>query len=976
MTLYLRPVAIRPGGGAHGWKRLLLAVAAALAIVAVLVPGLGTPASAAVNPNINVTVTSLVRSTSSGQEQDGVVYVRDIAKMNFTWDATNANPQPGDQFTIGLPAHFANFEYPKTSYLTFGGTDVGECKVEERTITCTLNEAIRGKTNIRGAGYALLEAVAATDATTSDITVNDVVQVVDNPGGGPIGVRAWEPAVFYKHATPLKSSSDSIEWSLSFSGNIIKTHLGSLPQSITFHDVMGGGQAFLDDPSQVNLTLGASADNPTRWTVVAKADGTKNTDFGDYSVSYVVQADGSVDFTVTGPLAMNQNYHLKYNSRPTTANGLVQPGFNYENTATLVGSNQKATKTIAYSDSFVITIEMKDGFGSFKVAKFLTGDGAGMLPAETEYTVNATWTLPDGKTTADYPGWAAPPNPLPVTVKAGQTTQPEATFPVGTAITFEEDLGAVLTPAGVSWGTPTFSPETIVITNQQSREVQVTNEASAQLGTFAVAKTTTGDEGMAANKRYSFTYECDDAAASSGTIVNVSADGQPMGSGVSLPLGTACTVKEVVGSAQIDGFTLREPVGQTVTINSVTDPVELSFENVYTRDTGSLELSKSVLAEEGFPVPAGGFPVSYTCTDGTNGTVYLAADQSETIGGIQTGAQCTVSEDEQAAQVAGYTLAAQMTPSSSVTILKDQTARVDVTNTYVPRTGSFQISKEVLGDAGALVADKTYTVDYQCTDARGTLTNGSVELKAGEVKTIDGVREGSCTVTEAAADVDNADLETTYSVDGAAATTTPATITVTQDGGPSVVKVTNTYALHRGDFAVSKTVTGDGVEALAADKEYAFSYECTDGTTGTIAGVAADGTARNAGVSLPVGTACTVSEDATLADIPGYTVVVPADQTVSIAPAGQETATTEFVNAYTPEPVPPATPTPEPSASSSDSPAPSESGQPGEPSLARTGTSVLVPLGVVLIGLVAGGALVLLRRRCPSTLAPTGRHRR
>lgn len=182
------------------------------------------------------------------------MYVRDTVRTSFTWDATNVSPQRGDQLTAALPAHFASLGSPRASSLILGGQAVGECELGERTITCALNDAIRGKTNVHGAGYALLKAVQTTAATASDTVVNDVV---------------------------------------------------------------------------------------------------------------------------------------------------------------------------------------------LKVAELLSGDGAGRLPAGTEYAVNATWTLPDGKTTADCPSCVASPSPLPVTVRAGQVTQPEATFPVGAVIIFAQDLGAV-----------------------------------------------------------------------------------------------------------------------------------------------------------------------------------------------------------------------------------------------------------------------------------------------------------------------------------------------------------------------------------------------------------------------------------------------------------------------------------------------------------------------------------------------------
>ena len=211
-----------------------------------------------------------------------------------------------------------------------------------------------------------------------------------------------------------------------------------------------------------------------------------------------------------------------------------------------------------------------------------------------------------------------------------------------------------------------------------------------------------------------------------------------------------------------------------------------------------------------------------------------------------------------------------------------------------------------------------------------------------------------------------------------------------------------------GTFSVTKVVTG--VESV--DNEFAFSYTCDNNVKGTLK-VKADGSVAS-GPELPVGTKCTIAEDAQSAQVEGYAWEAPASQEVTISEKEQAVLVT-FTNAYTPEPKPEPSPSPTPSAtptpsetptpgetpdpSESSTPVPSGSPSPGpsgtptpsdpatpgapsspsatppaapsgpakpqEPSggpLASTGVRIGLPLGIVVVALM-GGALLVSRRR-------------
>ena len=141
----------------------------------------------------------------------------------------------------------------------------------------------------------------------------------------------------------------------------------------------------------------------------------------------------------------------------------------------------------------------------------------------------------------------------------------------------------------------------------------------------------------------------------------------------------------------------------------------------------------------------------------------------------------------------------------------------------------------------------------------------------------------------------------------------------------AAVTMTNTYARDMGTFSVTKAITG--LESV--DNEFTFSYTCDNNVRGTVK-VKADGLVVS-GPELPVGTTCTIEEDAQSAVVQGYTLEVPAAQTVTMREKEQAVLVT-FTNTYTPEPTPSASPTPSETATPepSESPSPTPSASPSE----------------------------------------------
>lgn len=251
-----------------------------------------------------------------------------------------------------------------------------------------------------------------------------------------------------------------------------------------------------------------------------------------------------------------------------------------------------------------------------------------------------------------------------------------------------------------------------------------------------------------------------------------------------------------------------------------------------------------------------------------------------------------MTEDLASALRDGYSVAPQVT-GGSFTILADTPAAVAVANTYTRDLGGFTVSKTMSG-TGAALAPGEFTFAYTCGDVTGEVT-----VTDGETATVPGVPTGECTITEADASVANADLTTTFAVDGVPVAGSPATITVAADATVQV-NATNEYTLHLGTFSIAKTATAnDGADFTA--RAFTFDYACTNPVTGQdVTGtltVPADGVAVASGLELPVGAECVVTEDTVAAQVTDYSLAAPAPQTATIEADG-DAVVLEFTNSY------------------------------------------------------------------------------
>ena len=666
-------------------------------MVAAMLTVLPMQARAAINPKITVSDLSLTPSNAVGEEDPSKTAIQsgDYLKLKFSWDASKAQAKGGDSFEIALPEQVRSKDkITEPMMLNHDGvsTQVGECSVAERKITCTFNSELdkivaQGFKDLRGNGTSLVVANGASDLPNLSIKANGVDTPVAVPGGkiGAYVEGPYKPEKVTKWASDLTADSDKIAWQLIFGPDQIKAALeengqslsvdGKTRSTIMFTDELGPGQKYVADKSRWRLETGTSEGKGASSGQLTDASGAdQNTGAGDFDLD--VTFNGDVAFIkVTGPFAPRSNYIVRYESTPNTDNGKVQPGVRYKNDATALGTSLRGSYAVHYASSFSINVEMKPGFGGFEITKLLTGTQTGKVPADTTFKVSVNYDLPGDAKASAYPGWKAPGTlnqegtggDLEMNLNIGAKTVFKEIFPTGTVLTFNEDpTNASVTPEGVVWGKPAFmvngqSTNTATVEEQMLETVTLSNSADAvpvDHGDFTITKALAGD-GDFSNSTFLFTYSCTDQT----TGFLMVKGGKTSEHSEEVAAGSTCTVTEITDSAFRSGYTLTAPEPQTVAI--VKDQTaEVTMTNTYTKAKGSFSVTNTA---SGAPVADKEFTFTYTCDNGQEGTLKAKANGPAVNGPeLPVGTECTIEQDVDKAQVDGYTLKAPA--SQKVTI--------------------------------------------------------------------------------------------------------------------------------------------------------------------------------------------------------------------------------------------------------------------------------------------------------------------
>ena len=921
-------------------------IAAILTIVSLLGASLVNPSVAHAVQTPGYTVSNILvnnKALAAGQN------VRNqLTPMTFDWsgEALNRTPKEGEGFEVAFPPQLqiAGSSLGKLD-LIFEGKKIGDCNLSNGAtslISCVFDSGVNDITSKEVKGSGELKVIASTarreayTADTIDFQVNGTPVAAGIPGGIAKAADArYQPSKLSKYSTPIGERNKAVPWSIAFNPSLLAATVPSLGTpgngnlTYRFIDTMGEGYDYetLLQGNPWTLQMVNSQDNPAMPAKrLADTNGTSDPDYPGFSIT-VTGSGRNREVTVTGPFQPDTNYRL---SVPGKLPGTAIPGIAYTNDVRLDGTNETASGTISYIKTAKVILAMRDGYGAVSIVKRVLGPAAASVPTTTKYPVTINFTLPNGKTVADFPEWTDKPaglNPSDTSgsvtfseVVAGSFTNVPNTFPAGTTMTFEETPPAV---PNIQWNTAktTFEPKTLTVQEKQQSELSVSNVAQYADGTFQVKKTIADPKPANAPQSVKLYYQCNadsvDGAvkANTDTELTVNTDGTLV-DGAVFHAGTECKVTREADADIADYGIAATGLNTAVTIAEGKAASNIAaVTNTYTKQAGTFQVKKVVADPKPADAPAS-VKLFYQCNaDSVDGAIKANTDTELSVNTDGTlvdgaafprGTECKVTREADES-VAGYGVASTGL-NATVTLAEGKVADniATVTNTYTRKTGTFQ-AKKVVADPKPANAPQSVKLFYQCNadSVDGAIkANTDTELTANtDGAPVDGASFPVGTECKVTREADEAVVDHTVKTAGLNTAVTLKEGKVAEN----IATVTNTYAQKVGTFQMKKLINAPADDAaFVAPKTVKFTYTCdADSVDKTVkAGVATEvsvpvGDTPVDGSEFPVGTKCTVAQESEHA-VAGYNSV-PAGlaQPVTIAEGKVANNIATVTNTYT-----------------------------------------------------------------------------
>ncbi|WP_395243228.1 DUF5979 domain-containing protein [Agromyces sp. MMS24-K17] len=604
--------------------------------------------------------------------------------------------------------------------------------------------------------------------------------------------------------------------------------------------------------------------------------------------------------------------------------------------------------------------------GTFSVAKALSGVDAADLAPGTVFEVRYLAITPEGDVLTGT--LELQPDGTPVS--------PGIEFPFGTQVAVWEvqpDDDAL--PPGLAWGDVTWDGDTsftIDATHPQI-ELVVTDTAAEIPAGFSVTKSLTGSGATTVPSGAEFTLRYQ---VNGGAPIDLVVTPDTPSIVDDLAVGDVVTISEVA-LPDVDGITWGTPTwtvdGQPVEPdeNGAVEFTLVGGETIALELTnlaeavGWISISKTVIGDGSGALPDDlEFPIVYTVDGGPESTISIPADQVITFDGLPAGTVVTVREGDLPVLpgiewgTPGWTLdGVPLIPDAdgnvTFVVQAGTTVALALTNT-ANGFGSISFVKTTTGEASDLVPDDTtFPIEYRVSNGPITVAQVSagvpievdgfpagvqVYLREGTPPPIPGVAWGT----------------PTWTIDGEPVAPDADGWVTFMSGANTRIEIglQNDAQVAPGGFSVTKTVTGDGADAVPADTIFTVRYQVDDGPAQVLE-VRAGQTTTVA--DLPVGSTVTFTEAAP-PSVPGIEWgspvwivdgVATTDPTITVG-AG-EIVSIELQNTAD-----------------------------GPDSLAASGFDAGAPFAFAAIMLVLGGAALAWtrnrRRRLPADVTAVSRH--
>lgn len=310
--------AARSAGHTNPVYRAISRVLASLTVGFLAIVGIvAMPSIAAAAPNPAIVVGDVAIEPADVQATVG-----DTLTVSGSWDATQASPQAGDTFTIGLPPEF---EFPQAVPFQLRGPEGevwGNCLTDPATgiATCTLTDEVTERPElVQGTWQFEVQAVEATTAEEVEFDLNGTGTLVPLPGGGGIDDGIDLPGEVSKSGV-MNDNNWSMTWTVDIPGANLVAAGGDVAH---IQDTFGAGHVLCD---------------PTGFMVQTVRGGTV-VDVTDLVDPQPVPGDDgfTIDLNApTGGFDANVTYRLTYQT--CTPDGQIDPaGTSYDNSMQIEG---------------------------------------------------------------------------------------------------------------------------------------------------------------------------------------------------------------------------------------------------------------------------------------------------------------------------------------------------------------------------------------------------------------------------------------------------------------------------------------------------------------------------------------------------------------------------------------------------------------------------------------------------------------
>lgn len=240
----------RPSAPREGVIRRTLASLITMALIVVGLVSLPTAAIAASNADVVVSGLTLERADGN---VGAPIKIGDTLLLKGTWDASDANPQPGDTFTIGLPKELT---FPTAVPFPLAGADGNGdpqtwamCLTEPATgiATCEFTAAVvANPEDVRGTFGVEIKTALETTERELTFDLNGKAGVVALPGGGGIIDPTPLPSDWKKTGS-LNADKWSMTWKIELPGARLAGH-----DVVKIADTLTGNHV-LCDPSELKI---------------------------------------------------------------------------------------------------------------------------------------------------------------------------------------------------------------------------------------------------------------------------------------------------------------------------------------------------------------------------------------------------------------------------------------------------------------------------------------------------------------------------------------------------------------------------------------------------------------------------------------------------------------------------------------------------------------------------------------------------